>query len=100
MVSTWCGGPSPTTCGYGWWGPDTRSPGIARTDDVLVTLDGMNGLVAVDDDTGRVRVRAGTRLSVLNPALQARGLAMEKTPVTSMPRRSPGLSRRRRTAPD
>jgi L-gulonolactone oxidase len=51
--------------------------GIARTDDVLVTLDGMNGLVAVDDDTGRVRVRAGTRLSVLNPALQARGLAME-----------------------
>tara|TARA_B100000700_G_scaffold241503_1_gene268763 strand:- start:1879 stop:3228 length:1350 start_codon:yes stop_codon:yes gene_type:complete len=51
--------------------------GIARTDDVLVTLDDLNGLVAVDDDTGRVRVRAGTRLSALNPMLLALGLAME-----------------------
>ncbi len=50
--------------------------GVARTDDVLVTLDGLAGVVAVDEDTGRVTVRAGTRLFDLNPLLGARGLAM------------------------
>jgi L-gulonolactone oxidase len=49
---------------------------IARTDDVLVTLDDMTGIVAVDEATGRVRVRAGTRLCDLNPQLDAMGLAM------------------------
>ena len=49
---------------------------IARTDDVLVTLDDMTGIVAVDEATGRVRVRAGTRLCDLNPQLDALGLAM------------------------
>ena len=49
---------------------------IARTDDVLVTLDDMTGIVAVDEATGRVRVRAGTRLSNLNLQLDAVGLAM------------------------
>ncbi|MCS5665002.1 MAG: FAD-binding protein, partial [Acidimicrobiales bacterium] len=49
---------------------------IARTDDVLVSLDGLTGIEAVDDASGRVRVRAGTRLFDLNPRLDARGLAM------------------------
>ena len=49
---------------------------IARTDDVLVSLDGLTGIEAVDDTSGRVRVRAGTRLFDLNPRLDARGLAM------------------------
>ncbi len=49
---------------------------MARTDDVLVSLDGLAGVVAFDDATGRVAVRAGTRLCDLNPQLDARGLAM------------------------
>ncbi len=49
---------------------------VARTDDVLVSLDELTGLVAVDDATGRATVRAGMRLCDLNPELDARGLAM------------------------
>ena len=49
---------------------------VARTDDVLVSLDDLVGVVAVDDHTGRVTVRAGTRLCDLNPELDIRGLAM------------------------
>ncbi|MDG2428837.1 MAG: D-arabinono-1,4-lactone oxidase [Acidimicrobiales bacterium] len=49
---------------------------IARTDDVLVSLDRLTGIECFDDTTGRVRVRAGTRLSHLNPLLDERGLAM------------------------
>jgi L-gulonolactone oxidase len=49
---------------------------IARTDDVLVTLDDLAAVVDVDHDTGRVRVEAGIRLFDLNPMLDAAGLAM------------------------
>ncbi len=49
---------------------------IARTNDVLVSLDGLTGIESLDDATGRVRVRAGTRLSDLNPQLDGRSLAM------------------------
>ena len=49
---------------------------VARTDDVLVSLDDLVGLLGVDDHTGRVTVRAGTRLCDLNPELDIRGLAM------------------------
>ncbi|MCH8613827.1 D-arabinono-1,4-lactone oxidase [Arsenicicoccus dermatophilus] len=50
--------------------------GIALTDGVQVSLDAMSGLVAVDRQTHRVRVRAGTRLHVLNALLHDQGLAM------------------------
>ncbi|AKT51238.1 D-arabinono-1,4-lactone oxidase [Arsenicicoccus sp. oral taxon 190] len=50
--------------------------GAALTDGVQVSLDAMTGLVAVDRETGRVRVRAGTRLHDLNRLLEAQGLAM------------------------
>ncbi|HJL82447.1 MAG TPA: FAD-binding protein, partial [Acidimicrobiales bacterium] len=49
---------------------------IARTDDVLVTLDDMGAVVGIDHDTGQVRVEAGARLFNLNPQLHAAGLAM------------------------
>ena len=49
---------------------------IARTDDVLVTLDNMGAVVGIDHDTGQVRVEAGARLFNLNPQLHAAGLAM------------------------
>ncbi|MFC7407150.1 D-arabinono-1,4-lactone oxidase [Georgenia alba] len=49
---------------------------IARTDGVAVRLDGLRGLTAADLPERRVRVRAGTPLHELNPALQALGLAL------------------------
>lgn len=49
---------------------------IARTDDVLVSLDGLTGIESIDDSLGLVRVRAGTRLFDLNPLLDVRGLAI------------------------
>lgn len=49
---------------------------IARTDEVLVTLDDMGAVVGIDRDNGRVTVEAGARLFNLNPQLHAVGLAM------------------------
>jgi len=49
---------------------------LVATDGVLLRLDGLNGVVAVDRDRSRVRVLAGTPLHELNPALQAQGLAL------------------------
>jgi L-gulonolactone oxidase len=49
---------------------------IAVTDGVLLRLDALTGIVAADVPSGRVRVRAGTPLHVLNPALAALGLAL------------------------
>ena len=49
---------------------------IAMGDDTLVHLDGMQKLVEVDADAGRVRVEAGIRLWRLNDALAERGLAL------------------------
>ncbi len=49
---------------------------VAPTDDVLVTLDGMASVVAVDADTGRATVEAGIRLFDLNPRLREAGLAL------------------------
>lgn len=51
--------------------------GIAATTGVLVRLDGLQGIVAVDAATKRVRVAAGTRLWRLGPMLAEHGLAME-----------------------
>ena len=50
---------------------------IACTDGVLVSLDNYGRLLHVDRERARVTVQAGIRLSVLNEALAARGLALE-----------------------
>ena len=49
---------------------------LVATDGLLLHLDGLSGIVAVDAEQRRVGVLAGTPLSVLNPALQAVGLAL------------------------
>lgn len=48
----------------------------AVTDGVLVDLGAMSGIISADRDTGRVKVRAGTSLHVLNRELAERGLSM------------------------
>jgi FAD-linked oxidoreductase len=49
---------------------------VAMTDDWLVNLDGLSGVIDLDEETGRVTVWAGTRLFDLNEMLAERGLAM------------------------
>ena len=50
---------------------------IAVTDGLLLGLDRLAGIVAIDTATGQVTVRAGTRLHDLNRELADHGLAME-----------------------
>jgi L-gulonolactone oxidase len=50
--------------------------GAAVTDGIMLRLDALSGLTEVDLARRRVRVRAGTPLHQLNPALQALGLAL------------------------
>jgi L-gulonolactone oxidase len=50
--------------------------GAAVTDGMMLRLDALSGLTEVDLPSGRVKVLAGTPLHVLNPALQALGLAL------------------------
>lgn len=50
---------------------------IAATTGVLVQLDGLQGILAVDAERKRVRVAAGTRLWRLGPMLAAHGLALQ-----------------------
>jgi L-gulono-1,4-lactone dehydrogenase len=49
---------------------------LVTTDGVLLQLDGLAGVLAVDRDAGLVRVGAGTRLHALNAALDMLGLAL------------------------
>jgi L-gulono-1,4-lactone dehydrogenase len=49
---------------------------IACTDGLLIRLDDYGRVLDADRDEGRVTVQAGIRLSALNPALAARGLAL------------------------
>ena len=49
---------------------------LVATDGLLLHVDRLSGLVSVDLERRRVRVLAGTRLHVLNPTLQALGLAL------------------------
>ncbi|MGO4341990.1 D-arabinono-1,4-lactone oxidase [Pedococcus sp. 2YAF34] len=49
---------------------------VATTDGVQVRLDHLVGVLRADTRSGRVTVGAGTPLHVLNPALQALGLAL------------------------
>jgi FAD-linked oxidoreductase len=49
---------------------------LVATEGLLLHLDRLSGVLAVDRERHRVRVLAGTPLHVLNPALQALGLAL------------------------
>lgn len=50
--------------------------GIGLTDGVLTAFDGLAGVVAVDEATGRVTVQAGMPLHALNALLARHGLAL------------------------
>jgi len=50
---------------------------LAQSDDVLLSLDNMQGVEAVDSEAGTARVQAGTRLKLLGDELLKRGLAQE-----------------------
>jgi FAD-linked oxidoreductase len=50
---------------------------LAQSHDVLISLDRMQGIMAVDAAQGTVTVLGGTRLYALGAALHARGLAQE-----------------------
>lgn len=49
---------------------------IVVTDDTLVSLSGLGGLIDVDTEAARARFRAGTSIFDLSRALDARGLAV------------------------
>lgn len=49
---------------------------IAATTGVQISLDNLTGFTHIDLERRRVRVRGGTPLAVLNPALEALGLAL------------------------
>jgi L-gulonolactone oxidase len=57
-------------------GGHSFSPLVA-TDGVIVSLDGLQGVIAVDAAARTARVHAGTRLHALGEALARHGLAME-----------------------
>ncbi|WDD93629.1 FAD-binding protein [Burkholderia sp. FERM BP-3421] len=50
---------------------------LVQTDDRIVSLDRVQGLIALDEPRRIARVHAGTRLFALGPALAERGFAME-----------------------
>ncbi len=50
---------------------------LVATDGVLISLDGMQGLVEAKPEAGEATVWAGTKLHLLNPMLDEQGLAME-----------------------
>lgn len=49
---------------------------VAAGEDVMISLDGLSGIVAVDEATGRVRFHAGTRLRDIPALLSPYGLAL------------------------
>src|SRR6266704_3880841 len=50
---------------------------LVQTDDVLLALDDLQGIEAVDKERGTAKVYAGTRLKDLGERLLAHGLAQE-----------------------
>lgn len=50
---------------------------IVATDDTLISLDGLQGVISVDREQGEATVWAGTKLHRLNPMLDEHGMAME-----------------------
>jgi FAD-linked oxidoreductase len=49
---------------------------IVRTDDTLISLHALSGLIDADPSSGLVRVRAGTSIHALSPMLDQLGLAL------------------------
>lgn len=58
-------------------GEGHSSTPLARTDDVLLSLDRMSGVTSTDPERGRARVLPGTRLNLLGDQLAEQGLSME-----------------------
>src|SRR5579859_8130074 len=50
---------------------------LVQTDDVLLSLDGIQGITTVDEARGTATVLGGTKLKLLGDGLLARGLAQE-----------------------
>lgn len=50
---------------------------LCQTEEILLSLDKHQGIIAVDPETKIVRVKAGTKIRALNEALAAVGLALE-----------------------
>jgi FAD-linked oxidoreductase len=50
---------------------------LVKTDGVIVSLDKLQGIIAVDHQRSEARVLAGTRLAALGRALASEGVAME-----------------------
>ncbi|MFZ1757225.1 MAG: D-arabinono-1,4-lactone oxidase [Caldilineaceae bacterium] len=50
---------------------------LCATDGLLLSLDGLQGVIAADSSTGRATVWAGTKLHALGEPLRAAGLALE-----------------------
>ena len=72
-----CGGRPRAACGCGWPGPGHSFTPLVATDGLLLHVDRLSGVLGVRPrQRRRVRVLAGTPLHVLNPALQALGLAL------------------------
>lgn len=46
------------------------------TDDVILSLDALSGLIAVDESKGIARIKAGTKLHTLGPLLWEHGLSL------------------------
>src|SRR5579872_4347481 len=50
---------------------------IARSDDVLLSLDEMQGVESIDTENNTATIWGGTKLKALSESLYARGLAQE-----------------------
>ena len=72
---------------------------VAAGDDVMVNLDGLSGIIAVDEERKRVRFAAGTRLRDIPALLAPYGLALENQGDVN-PQAWQARSRRARTAPE
>lgn len=71
---------------------------VAAGDDVMISLDHLSGIIAVDEESGRVRFHAGTRLRDIRLCSRPSGWPWPIR-ATSIRRRSPGRSRRAPTGP-
>lgn len=49
---------------------------LVGTDGVILDLEGLSGVVSVDTEAGEARIRAGTRIHALGPALREHGAAL------------------------
>ena len=49
---------------------------LVGTDGMILDLEGLSGVVSVDTEAGEARIRAGTRIHALGPALREHGAAL------------------------